>query len=301
MKMVQNRIWGAVVPVLLLSACATSSNPKPEPAGDAAAVLSKFSGKDASPGAKNTPQMGHTRSQILMKSGVEFLAAGELDKAKQVFNTALKFDIKNAPLHFLNALTYHTTYLRGDVEGFAMAEAGYRAAITHDASMDLAYLQLGRLYLDARDFTRAKQSMALAVESDNRSIPAYYGLAQAAFLEGDLPTSYWAVNELERLKWTSPALYRLKAMQAAVTRQPDRAHAFAAEYAKSTDDAADAGYLTGRVNRLLTIRTALVQEGAPPAGRESAGQLVAQAGAEPVAATKNPKPGTAAKPVAAKA
>ena len=227
---------------------------------DASSNLFKDASFSSSSGERQEQEHGLTRSKILMKSGAEFLVAGELEKAQQVFNTALKFDAKSAPLHFLNALTYHMSYLKGDVEGLALAESGYRAALLNDPSMEMAYLQLGRLFIDAKDYTRGKQAMALAVDSDDRSIDALYGLAQAALFDGDLATSFWAVSELERLHWNSPRLYRIKAMQAAIAHQPERARSLAADYAKASDDQADAKYLFGRVDRLLSSKVSFRAE-----------------------------------------
>ena len=38
---------------------------------------------------------GRSRSQILMRSGIDYLYKNDLDKAQAVFNTALKFDFDN--------------------------------------------------------------------------------------------------------------------------------------------------------------------------------------------------------------
>src|SRR5471030_1396491 len=176
---------------------------------------------------------GRSRSQVLMRSGIDYLYKNDLDKAQAVFNTALKFDFDNAQLHFLNALTYHQSYLRGDADSFELAKTGYRTALLRDPSMEgLAYLQLGRLYLDA----------------NGQSADALYGLAQAAALDGDLTTSYWAARELDRLQWHDPHLYRLKAIQAALAQQAQAARAWGADYARSTGEHADATYLRTRVD-----------------------------------------------------
>ncbi|HEY8023318.1 MAG TPA: hypothetical protein VIF60_02040 [Burkholderiaceae bacterium] len=219
---------------------------------------SGLSGLGTISGTPSTQDSNLTRSQILIRSGVEFLRKGEIDKAQEVFNTALKFDIDNASLHFLNALTYHQGYLRGDADKFELAKAGYHTALQRDSSLDeIAYLQLGRLYLDARDAAAAKQAFAMSVDANRQSADALYGLAQAAALDGDEATSYWATGELDRIKWNNPDLYRLKAMQAALARQPERAHAYAADYTKATEDREDAKYVRGRVNQLLAIKTSL--------------------------------------------
>ncbi len=256
MNPIQNKLFSITAVTLILSACATNSGRLSESHDDASSNLSKGTNLSISSDQRQVQQYGVTRSKILMKSGAEFLVAGELEKAQQVFNTALKFDAKSAPLHFLNALTYHMSYLKGDADSLALAESGYRAALMNDPSMEMAYLQLGRLFIVAKDYTRGKQAMALAVDSDDHSMDALYGLAQAAFFDGDLATSFWAVSELERLHWHSPQLYRLKAMQAAIAQQPERARSLAGDYATASSDQADVKYLFGRVDRLLSSKVA---------------------------------------------
>ena len=233
---------------------------------------------------------GLTRSQILVRSGMDFLLKGDLDKAQAIFNTALKFDFNNAQLHFLNALAYHLSFLRGEADSFPLAKAGYRTALLHDPSMEgVAYLQLGRLFLDARDRESAKQAFALAVDTNHQSADALYGLAQAAALDGDLATSYWAARELERAKWSSPLLYRLDAIHAALAQQPERARALVADYARSTGDRTDAKYLKDRVDQLLAIKSSS-REGGASRGSGSASGYVLLAQAPPVAQPEGTPP-----------
>jgi tetratricopeptide (TPR) repeat protein len=219
---------------------------------------------------------GLTRSQILMRNGMELLSKGELDKAQTVFNTALKFDLKNPELHFLNGLTYHLGYLRGDAESMPLAEAGYHAALQIDPSMDVANLQLGRLLLEAKEYTRAKQAFAAAAAVNMRSTNALYGLAHAAAFDGDLKTSYWAATKLDELKWDNPLLFRVKAIHAALAHLPDRAREYATAYGNATDDSADAKYVMDRVNRLSFMKTSL-STAAPRATAADQPVLLAQA------------------------
>ncbi len=54
------------------------------------------------PSFANKP--GLTDAQLLVQSGVEYLQKGDLQAAHSVFSVALKIDIRNAGLHFLNGL-----------------------------------------------------------------------------------------------------------------------------------------------------------------------------------------------------
>ena len=273
---------------LTVAGCGTLSELTSQWSGSASSSRSAVSKINSESEAKAALESGLTPSQILIRSGVDFLLKGELDKAQAVFNTALKFDFNNAHLHFLNALAYHQGYIRGEADNFALAKAGYRTALLQDPSMEgIAYLQLGRLSLDAKDHAGAKQSFAMAVDVNHQSTDALYGLAQAAAFDGDLATSYWAASELERVKWGNPLLYRVKAIHAALAQQPERARALVADYAKSTDDRADAKYLQGRVDQLLAIKPSLREGGSSQSSaRDSGPVLLAQA--PPAAAPESP-------------
>lgn len=269
---------------LTVSGCGTLSELKSPWSSSASSSRSNVTQINSEADAKAALESGLTPSQILIRSGVELLLKGELDKAQAVFNTALKFDFNNAKLHFLNALAYHQGYVRGEADNFSLARAGYRTALLQDPSMEgIAYLQLGRLFIDAKDHAAAKQAFAMAVDANHRSTDALYGLAQAAAFDGDLTTSYWAASELEQAKWGNPLLYRLKAIHAALAQQPERARALVADYAKSTSDRADAKYLQSRVDQLLAIKTSLREGASSQSSGSDSGPILLAQGASPFA------------------
>jgi tetratricopeptide (TPR) repeat protein len=196
------------------------------------------------------------RTQALMRSGAEYLEKGDLDNAQTVFNTALKFDLKNAPLHFFNALTYQLRYEKGDAESYALAEAGYKTAIGLDSSLDVAHLQLGRLYMSSKKFIDAKKAFALAVDAKVKAPQeALYGMAQASLYSGDAATATWATAELDKLEWKDARLYRMKAFQAAVAKKPELVKTMLAQYTALEGNKDEARYVTGRLDQLLATKT----------------------------------------------
>ena len=167
-----------------------------------------------------------------------------------------KLGYKNAPLHFFNALTYQLRYEKGDAEGYALAEAGYKTAIGLDSSLDVAHLQLGRLYMSSKKFIDAKKSFALAVDAKVKSPQeALYGMAQASLYSGDAATATWATAELEKLEWKDARLYRMKAFQAAVAKKPELVKTMLAQYTAMEDNKDEARYVTGRLDQLLATKT----------------------------------------------
>ena len=197
-----------------------------------------------------------SRTQALMRAGAEYLEKGDLENAQTVFNTALKFDLRNAPLHFFNALTYQLKYEKGDADSYALADAGYRTAIGLDTSLDVAHLQLGRLYMSSKKFIDAKKSFALAVDAKVKAPQeALYGMAQASLYSGDAATATWATAELDKLEWKDARLYRLKAFQAAVAKKPELVKTMLAQYTAMEGNKDEARYVSGRLDQLLATKT----------------------------------------------
>ena len=198
-----------------------------------------------------------SRSQTLLRTGANYLQSGELDKAEKVFNSGLKFDIKSAPMHFLNALTYQLKYEKGDADSFALAEVGYRTAINLDPTLDIAHLQLGRLHMGAKNYGTAKKSFAMAVDAKPKAPQeALYALAQASLLAGDSDTSVWAAAQLDALRWTDARLYRIKAFHAALAKQPKVAADMLAQYAALEVNKQESRYVGNRVDQLLAMKAA---------------------------------------------
>ena len=199
-----------------------------------------------------------TRTQVLLKAGAEYLQNGEIDKAQAVFNTGLKFDLNNAALHFFNAFTYQLKFEKGEIDAFANAEAGYKTAISLDSTLDVAYLQLGRLYTSNTKFIEAKKAFALAVDAKPKNPQeALMGLTQASMLSGDTKTAIWAVSKLDDLEWKDPRLYRAKAFLAAVAKQPALANEMIEQYSELEKNKKESRYLSSRVNQLLAMKTSM--------------------------------------------
>jgi tetratricopeptide (TPR) repeat protein len=196
------------------------------------------------------------QSQELLKSGVDYLQKGEIDKAQAVFNTGLKFDLNNPALHFFNAYTYQLKFEKGDADSFATAEAGFKTAIGLDSTLDVAYMQLGKLYLSSGNYVEAKKSYALAVDSKQKfPQEGLFGLAQASMLSGDSQTAIFATSKLDELKWQDARLFRLKALLAAIAKQPKQASEMLDRYSELEKNSKETRYLRTRVDQLLAIKT----------------------------------------------
>jgi len=203
-----------------------------------------------------TQQAEPTRTQELLKAGAEYLQKGEIDKAQAVFNTGLKFDLNSAALHFFNAFAYQIKYEKGEMDSFASAEAGYRTAIGLDATLDVAYVQLGKLYMSSANYIEAKKAFALAVDSKQKTpFEGLFGLAQAAMLSGDTQTAVFATAKLDELNWQDPRLFRVKALLAAMAKQPQQAADMLERYSALEKNKKETRYVSTRVDQLLAMKT----------------------------------------------
>jgi len=239
--------------VIAISGCSIMDNPKnlfnTAPLKAADYVKPSFS-KKADP----------TNSQLLMQSGTEYLQKGDLQKAHSVFSVALKIDIRNAGLHFLNGLTYQMMYEAGDEASYDLAVTGYITALSLDSNLEPALLQLGQLHLFAKKYDLAQQSFSEAYAINSNSTRALMGFAQASILAGDMKSGYWATVQLDAMDWKSPELLRLKAIQAALSQSPEKAKEYARQYAlvaNKNGSSTDADYVNSRVGQLLTMKTSL--------------------------------------------
>ena len=64
----------------------------------------------------------------LAAQGIAAFDQRDFEKASKLFNAALKLDLRNSYLHFLNALTYHQRALQGESQLYALSEQGYLMA-----------------------------------------------------------------------------------------------------------------------------------------------------------------------------
>ena len=204
--------------------------------------------------SKSVQAGSNSRSQTLLISGIDYLEKGDLDKAQAVFNSGLKFDLMNPLLHFFNALTYQLKYEKGDADSFELADIGFKNAISLDNNLNVAYVQLAKMYFAAKRYEDASKAFALATYNHpTQSKESLLGLLDSSMLSGDLDTAAWATHQLELNHPKEPRLLKAKVLLAALAKQPKLAKESAAKYAASHLDPKDRNALMARMNHLLGI------------------------------------------------
>lgn len=148
----------------------------------------------------------------LAKNGMRLLEAGDYETASLRFNQALKLDVTNSYIQFLNGLAYHLQAANGQVSLYPLAEEGYKLAIKFDPSNWVARHQMGLLLMERRRFREARAQFAEAALFNKDDPGVLYGLAAASYYVGDPATAAAALNQLSRRKAFSPNELRAAAV-----------------------------------------------------------------------------------------
>ncbi|GAB6051473.1 hypothetical protein JCM17960_02930 [Magnetospira thiophila] len=189
--------------------------------------------------------------QALVRKNTKALKDGDLEDASRYINLALKLDITNPDLQFLNGLTYHIMGVRGDATKFELAEQGYKQALKFDPGNLTARYQLGLLYMDQRRYNLAQGNFSAVALHWDRDPAVLYSLASASYYARDPKTAEAA---LKRLMEVSPdAKVRpdiLKARALSLSAMDDRqgASEYAEAYRKAVADQGEATELQRRIH-----------------------------------------------------
>ncbi len=188
--------------------------------------------------------------QALVRKSTEALQDGKLKEASRYINLALKLDITNPDLQFLNGLTYHMMGVRGDASKFELAEQGYLEALKFDSGNLSARYQLGLLYMDQRRYNLAQGQFAAVALHRGQDAAVLYSLASASYYAHDPKTADAALKQL--MKVSPEAMRRpdiLKAVALTLSAMDDRdgASEYAAAYYKVVADKGEGDELQQRI------------------------------------------------------
>ena len=173
-----------------------------------------------------------TAARQIAAAGVKALDAKNYKSANDHFNLALKTDVNNSYLHFLNALAYHYRGLDGESTLLTLAEQGYEMAVQFDPSNIAARHFRGLLHLDRREYAQAQFQLMEASLYQKDDPELLNDLAVAAYYNKDAKTAYAALQGLQALGInTEQDLKTLRslAISAASLGEKERAAGFLAD------------------------------------------------------------------------
>ena len=172
----------------------------------------------------------------LVKQGVEYLRQGDYENAQKVFSAAVKMSPTNSSVHLLNGISYHLQYLNNAGDNKELAETAYGLAASLDSTDTLPLIQLGRLHIDSKEYSKASRDFISAYSISPSSQDALFGLLQSALWQKDFKTALWAGDSLKKLNTTNiDQLRMMTLMYAAVGKTSESTLNFDA-YAKANAD-----------------------------------------------------------------
>ncbi len=189
--------------------------------------------------------------QLLVTEAFKAIERGDLDMASHAANLALKLDITNPHLQFLNGYVYHQLGDDGDTAKYIMAEQGYRQSLKFGSGNLAAHYQLGILYKSQRRYEEAQTHFSYVAMYRSDSPDVLYNLAVASYFAHDAKTADAALSRLAKITPdanTSPEI--LKARMMALAAMDDRAgvDALMAQYANVAPDRSDLVFVRRRVD-----------------------------------------------------
>lgn len=171
----------------------------------------------------------NTASRQLAAEGIKALDAKDYRKASDIFNLAVKTDMTNSYLHFLNGVAYQMRGVTGESALFPLAEQGYQMAVQFDNSNWLARYYAGLLAMYQRDWATAQSKIAEAALYAGKQPDLLYDLAVASYYNHDPKTAAAALaglRELQGGKTDDPRVLRASAIVAAALNQNAEAESF---------------------------------------------------------------------------
>jgi len=170
----------------------------------------------------------NTDSRRYAALAIDALKKDDLDGASNSINNALRLEINNSYLQFLNGYIYHQQVTNGDVTKVEMAKQGYELAIQFDASNWLARYHLGLLSLDQRNYAEAQNHFAEAMHYNSEDPGLLYNLAVSSYYAQDPVTADGALRRLRSLSGfgKDPRVLRASSMVLASLNKPKEAKRF---------------------------------------------------------------------------
>lgn len=178
-------------------------------------------------------EKANTEVRKVAAEGIKALDEGRLVDATDAFNIALKYDLTNSYIHFLNAYSYHLRAKSGEAKNYSLAEEGYQQALHFDESNWLAEYYLGLCYMDQRKFKDAQATFVNVVSYHDDDPEVLYDLATASYYARDPKTADAALTRLREIapeNWKDGKVMGVSAIVKAALNKPVIAKEYAERY-----------------------------------------------------------------------
>lgn len=224
--------------VALLAGC-SNTNTKPQAPTSVAKIRS---------GAESTARDKHLRT------GITALQKGQYDKATIAFHSSLNANPRDSLVHFLAGLTAHAEAKAGKTDSYQMAEVAYKASLNNEPSNRFASMQLARLYMENRAYTKAQDRFAEALLLAPNDIDLLQGLASASYMARDMKTALRTIDTVLEMRPTDADALRTASLIYAAVGKNEKARSYF-DSLKTVSDDKTANYIEARLQDWSRIHT----------------------------------------------
>ena len=181
----------------------------------------------------------------LVSEAVDAIDESRLAEASRKINQALKLDVTNPYLQFLNGFVYSLLAKSQDTTKAELAEMGFELSRQFDPSNWIAIYHQGLLNLERRRFDLAQRYFSEAALLNDREPGILYHLATSSYYVHDPETAAGALKRLRTLGSyrRDPRVLQASALVMAASNRPAEAQKFSEDFGEVVSD-------TSRHNRL---------------------------------------------------
>lgn len=161
---------------------------------------------------------GHALAAEPLQEGIRAANAGKWPAAQRAFAAALRDDLRNPRLQFLNGLA-HWQVGRADPARLPLSRVGFETSVQQSPEDFWANLYLGYQHLEEARYGEAQSAFAQAARTRPDRWEAAYGLGVASYLMGDVLAARLAAEQAVQLNDASLDARRLQLMTAALASE----------------------------------------------------------------------------------
>lgn len=198
----------------------------------------------------DTAEAPKSAIEALVRETRRAIKANDLDGASRAANAALKLDITDPELQYLNGYTYHLMAAAGDKTKLELAEQGLKLALKFAPGHLASRYQLGLMYMDQRRYSLAQAHFAAVALHRAEDPRVLYNLAASSYYARDPQTAEAALNRLAQVApdfASEPFVLKAQALTKAALDDDEGARSFLDIYSGKVADDAETRTLQARV------------------------------------------------------
>ena len=188
-----------------------------------------------------------SKARMDAEEGINLLKTGNFEEAPNKFNAALKLDVTNSSLQFMNGLAYHLRALQGDSSFYPLAEQGYQLAVQFDNTNWMAHYYAGLLRMEQRNFIGAQENFSEALLYREGDPDILYNMAATSYYDQDPLTAAAVLEQARIIDPENPNVLQALSVVMAALGNDSKANTYVNRFSKVTSNVRKTDFLKTRL------------------------------------------------------